>query len=164
MRKPESPAERCRKPRNVNACARGISLTRAWRVTASASESEVRKNATYTDTHDTRGVTVHVRGVTPCMHLPDLRSGPRAHNRHGGAICAAHAPLCNAYAILGTILARVCKGRCSVASSKAAVNETREVTFRIACGSGMSLGCFIDTFAPKLIKVSSLYLFSFFTL
>lgn len=123
--KAESLEERRRKPRNVNVCARGISLTRPSRAATSASESETRKSAMYTDTHDTRGVTVHVRGVTPCTHLPDPQSGPRAHHRHGVgaacAICAAHAPLRNAYAILGTILSRVCKGRCSVASSKGAV-------------------------------------------
>jgi len=53
------------------------------------------------------------------------------------AICAAHAPLRNAYAILGTIHARVCKGRCSVASSKAAVNENgwSHLTSRLRLGN-----------------------------
>lgn len=125
-------------------------------------ESETHKSPMYTDTHDTRGVTVHVRGVTPCTHLPDPQSAPRAYNRHGGAtseracaICPTHAPLRNTYAILGTILARVCKGRCSVASSKATVNETREVTFRVARDSGMPLDCLIDAFVPELIKIVS---------
>lgn len=62
------------------------------------------------------------------------------------AIRAAHAPLRNAYAILGTILVRVCKGRHSVASSKAVVNEIRQVTFRVARGSGMSLVSLIDSY------------------
>lgn len=49
--KAESPTERHRKPRNVNACAHGISLTRPSRVAASANASEARKSAMYTDTH-----------------------------------------------------------------------------------------------------------------
>lgn len=61
------------------------------------------------------------------------------------AIRAAHAPLRNAYAILGIILVRVCKGRRSVASCKAVVNEIREVTFRVAHGSRMSLVWLIDS-------------------
>lgn len=62
----DRPQKDRRKPRNVNACARGISLTRASR---SGGESEARKSAMYTDTHGTRGVTVHVRVVTP-VHAP----------------------------------------------------------------------------------------------
>lgn len=100
--------------------------------------------------HDTRGVTVHVRGVTSCCkHLPDpgldhVHSTRSRCNVRACAIRATHASLRNAYAILGIIRVRVCKGR-SVASGKAVVNEICEVTFRVARGSGMSLVWLIDS-------------------
>jgi len=40
-------------------------------------EKRAKVRNVYTDTHDTRDVTVHVRGVTLCTHLPD--PGVRGH-------------------------------------------------------------------------------------
>lgn len=130
--------------------ARGISLAGPLRTRGERKHKSVN---VHTDMHDTRGVTVHVSRRDLLLQAPAWpRPGPRALSRHGVGATRERVQ----YALPTRLYAMLMQFSESSAYEyvkdvlwlrlKRFVNEIREVTFRVARGSGMSLVWLVDSY------------------